>query len=33
MGFGEEAWLEVEGGFDEREVRLLAGILWEASRC
>jgi hypothetical protein len=33
MGFGEGAWLEVEGGFDEREVRVLAGIVREAARC
>jgi transposase len=33
MGFGGEAWLEVEGGFDEREVRVLAGIVREAARC
>ena len=33
MGFGEGAWLEVEGGFDEREVRALAGIVREAARC
>ena len=33
MGFGGGAWLEVEGGFDEREVRVLAGIVREAARC
>jgi hypothetical protein len=33
FGFGGGAWLEVEGGFDEREVRVLARIVREASRC
>ena len=33
FGFGGGAWLEVEGGFDEREVRVLAGIVREAARC
>lgn len=33
MGFGGRAWLEVEGGFDEREVRVLAGIVSEVARC
>ena len=33
FGFGGEAWLEVEGGFDEREVRVLIGIVREAARC
>src|SRR4029077_10229643 len=33
FGFGGEAWLEVEGGFDEREVRVLTGIVREAARC
>jgi transposase-like protein len=33
MGFEGGAWLEVEGGFDEREVRVLAGIAREAARC
>jgi hypothetical protein len=33
FGFGGGAWLEVEGGFDEREVRALAGIVREAARC
>ena len=33
MGFGGGAWLEVEGGFDEREVRVLASIVREAARC
>ena len=33
MGFAEGAWLEVERGFDEREVRVLAGIVREAARC
>lgn len=33
FGFGGEAWLEVEGGFDEREVRVLAGIVRKAARC
>ncbi len=31
FGFGGGAWLEVEGGFDEREVRVLAGIVREAA--
>jgi hypothetical protein len=29
----EGAWLEVEGGFDGREVRVLASIVREAARC
>lgn len=33
LGFGEGAWLEVEAGFDEREVRVLAGIVRKAARC
>jgi hypothetical protein len=33
FGFGGGAWLEVEGGFHEREVRVLAGIVKEAARC
>jgi len=33
MGFEGGVWLEVEGGFDEREVRVLAGIAREAARC
>jgi hypothetical protein len=33
FGFGGGAWLEVEGGFDEREVRVLASIVREAARC
>ena len=33
FGFGGGAWLEVEGGFDEGEVRVLAAILREAARC
>jgi transposase-like protein len=33
LGFGEGAWLEVEAGFDEREVRVLASIVREAARC
>jgi Transposase len=33
FGFGGGAWLEVQGGFDEREVRVLAGIVREAARC
>ena len=33
FGFGGGAWLEVEAGFDEREVRVLADIVKEAARC
>jgi hypothetical protein len=33
LGFAGGAWLEVEGGFDEREVRALADIVREAARC
>jgi transposase len=33
FGFEGGAWLEVEGGFDEREVRVLADIVREAARC
>jgi len=33
LGFGGGAWLEVEAGFDEREVRVLASIVREAVRC
>lgn len=33
VGFVAGAWLEVESGFDEREVRVLAGIVREAGRC
>jgi Transposase len=33
FGFGGGAWLEVQGGFDEREVRVRAGIVREAARC
>ena len=33
FGFGGGAWLEVEAGFDEREVRVLARIVTEAARC
>ncbi len=33
LGFGGGAWLEVEAGFDEREVRVLASIVREAARC
>jgi len=33
MGFEGGGWLEVERGFDEREVRVLAGIVREAARC
>jgi ATP-dependent Clp protease ATP-binding subunit ClpA len=32
MGFEGGTWLEVEGGFDEREVRMLASIVREAAR-
>jgi Transposase len=33
FGFGGGAWLEVEAGFDEREVRVLVGLIKEAARC
>jgi transposase len=33
FGFGGGAWLEVETGFDEQEVRVLADIVKEAARC
>lgn len=33
LGFEGGAWLEVQGGFDEREVRVLASIVKEAARC
>ena len=33
FGFGGGAWLEVERGFDEREVRVLARIMREEARC
>jgi len=33
VGFAAGAWLEVESGFDEQEVRVLAGIVREAGRC
>jgi hypothetical protein len=33
FGFEGGAWLEVQGGFDEGEVRVLAGIVREAARC
>jgi hypothetical protein len=33
FGFEGGAWLEVEAGFDEREVRVLARIVREAARC
>jgi transposase-like protein len=33
LGFGGGAWLEVEAGFDEREVRVLASIVREAALC
>ena len=33
FGFEGGAWLEVQGGFDEREVRVLASIMKEAARC
>jgi hypothetical protein len=33
FGFGGGAWLEVQAGFDEREVRVLASIVKEAARC
>jgi hypothetical protein len=33
FGFEGGAWLEVEAGFDEREVRVLADIVREIARC
>jgi hypothetical protein len=33
FGFEGGAWLEVEAGFDEREVRVRADIVREAARC
>jgi hypothetical protein len=33
LGFEGGAWLEVQGRFDEREVRVLASIVREAARC
>jgi Transposase len=33
LGFEGGTWLEVEGGFDEGEVRVLASIAREAARC
>jgi hypothetical protein len=33
IGFEGGGWLEVEGGFDEGEVRVLARIVREATRC
>ena len=33
LGFEGGTWLEVEGDFDEREVRVLASIAREATRC
>lgn len=33
FGFEGGAWLEVQAGFDEREVRVLADIVKEAARC
>jgi hypothetical protein len=33
LGFEGGGWLEVQGGFDEREVRVLADIVREAARC
>jgi len=33
FGFEGGAWLEVQAGFDEQEVRVLAGIVKEAARC
>ena len=33
FGFEGGAWLEIQGGFDEREVRVLADIVREAARC
>ena len=33
LGFEEGAWLEIQGGFDEREARVLASIVREAARC
>jgi transposase-like protein len=33
LGLGAERWLEIESGFDEREVRVLAGIVREGAGC
>jgi hypothetical protein len=33
FGFEGGAWLEIQAGFDEREVRVLADIVREAVRC
>lgn len=33
VGFGAGVWLELESGFDEREVRILAEILRERGQC
>lgn len=33
LGFGEGWWLELESGFDEREVRILAGLFQERGQC
>jgi Transposase len=33
LGFEGGTWLEVEGDFDEQEVRVLASIAREATRC
>ena len=33
FGFEGGAWLEVQGGFDEQEFRVLASIVREAARC
>ena len=33
LGFEGGAWLEVQAGFDERELRVLADIVKEAARC
>jgi hypothetical protein len=32
IGFGKEAWQEVEGDFDERGVRVLTGVARDAAR-
>jgi transposase-like protein len=33
LGFEGGAWLEIQGAFDEREVRVLVRIVREAARC
>ena len=33
LGWGAERWVEIEGGFVEREVAVLAGIVREGAGC